>query len=66
MQESAETIIAQGRMDEQRGWRGRGVALGHLSISRGFSAEAPLALSSGDSWGNLGDNGFSLIGAIEP
>ena len=33
-------------------------------ISRGFSAEAPLALSSGDSWGNL-DNGFSLIDAIE-
>lgn len=31
-------------------------------ISRGFSAEAPLALSSGDSWGNL-DNGFSLIDA---
>lgn len=23
MQESAETIIAEGRMDEQRGWRGR-------------------------------------------
>lgn len=57
MQESTETMIAEGRMDEQRGWRGRGVALGHFSISRGFSAEAPLVLSSGEllgkSWGRF-------------
>ena len=47
-----EIIMAEGRLDEQRGW-GRGVALGHLLISRGFSAEAPLALSSDDSCGEI-------------
>jgi len=48
-----EIIVAEGRLDEERGWRGRGVALGHLLISRGFSAEAPRALSSGDSCGEI-------------
>ena len=43
----------EGRLDEQREWWGRRVALGHLLISRGFSAEAPLAPSSGDSCGEI-------------